>query len=198
MNAKEMQEVFKELMAVYRFMDFSNEATSELWFDALKGYELGEVKAAIRTWTRFSSAEPTIHDILEATRNVRITRSDITQNYVDWRSVASVRCPKCNDHGYIEVVYPNDYTEMRVCNCETARQRYGFAFTDEFARKCEKIAEREEHPDVRWNSIKYAFGIVTKDKKDDEAQKAVWLKRKRREIKNVTKGGLVQMRVELV
>lgn len=198
MNAKEMQEIFKELMALYRFMDFSNESASELWFDALKGYELAEVKQAVRNWSRFSQTEPTIKDMIDAVKNVRISRSDVTQGYVDYRSLKTVRCPRCNDHGYIEVVYPNDYTEMRVCNCETARQRFGFAFTDEFARKRDAFVEREENPDVRWNSIKYAFGIVIKDAKDDEAQKAVWLKRKRREIKNVTKAGLVQMRVELV
>lgn len=196
MNRSEMLEITEMLSGAYRFLDFSNEATFGIWYETLKNYEAGEVRQAVKNWAAYSAHEPTPADILDATKNVRTARRENAMDYVDWRSVETVKCPKCNDHGYMMIEYPGGYEEFRVCDCEAARTKYAGCFTDEFRQKCERISEHEKpFTDGWWKDAKYRFGIEVKKDDDEKQIREAWTKKLKRirAIRDVHGSGIVSL-----
>lgn len=159
MLREEAQEVFKDLMAAYKWMDLTPAGTNDLWYDSLKQFDFAEVRAAARNWIRFSSTEPTIKDMIDAVHNVRTTNRNVTPDYVDWRSIESVRCRNCNDHGFLTVVYPTGYEEMRVCDCQAGHDRFPWLFTEEFEKKFKWLHDTEDHE----AASQYMYGMSVED-----------------------------------
>lgn len=196
MNREQMVEITDALTGAYRFMDFSGSGTFGIWYEVLKDYEAAEVKQAVRNWIAYNKTEPTPADILDATKNVRLANRKIAQDSVAWSE--AVRCPKCNDRGFMMVRYPSGYEELRHCDCKTARDLFGYCFTDEYNRKAEAYERREQDPDTNWRHTCYKFGLTFND--EDEAKRAreTWKRRKFREIRKVERSGQVIMMVEEV
>lgn len=182
MSRDEMTQIADMITGIFRFLDFSNPATFELWFEILKGYDVGEVRAAVTNYARFSKTEPTPADILDAVRNVRTAARRVTPDYVDWRSVKSVRCRECNDKGYVMVVYPTGYEELRPCNCAAGHERFPYLFSEEFDRKAKWIVDHDD-PD---KAAMYMYGT------DAETVR----RSKYREVRSVTASGLIEIRKE--
>lgn len=194
MNRSEMLEITDMLSGAYRFLDFSGEQTFGIWFETLKEFEVGEVRQAVKNWVAYNTEEPRPADIRDATKNVRIAqRQSAEQN---WRAIKTVRCPKCNDHGYITVLYPTGYEELRPCDCMAAHEQFSGAFTDEFARKCEQITEATKpFSDGWWKDMKYMFDIKVDDPKREKDIREAWQKKRFRGIKETRGDGSVIVRV---
>lgn len=196
MNREQMVEITEALTGAYRFMDFSGSGTFEIWFEVLKGYEAAEVKQAVRNWIAYSKTEPTPADILDATKNVRLSNRKIAQDSMAWQT--AVRCPKCNDRGFTLVRYPGGYEEMRVCDCASARENFGYCFTDEYEKKCEAMERRLKDQDRAWSDTKYRFGMRFDSKNAEEATRQTWKRRRFKEIRKTERSGQVIMMVEEV
>lgn len=177
-----MLEITEMLSGAYRFLDFSNEATFGIWYETLKNYEAGEVRQAVKNWAAYSAHEPTPADILDATKNVRTARRENAMDYVDWRSVKTVQCRECNDHGYVTVVYPTGYEELRPCGCAAGHRNFPWLFSEEFERKAKWITSHED-PE---QTAKYLYGMNAEDAK----------KARFKEIRHVTMSGRVLLRKE--
>lgn len=191
-----MVEITEMLTGAWRFMDFSSPATFETWFEILKRYEFAEVRQAVQNWNAYHKTEPTIAELLDETKNVRIYNRENAQDSVAWSE--AVRCPKCNDRGYVLVQYPSGYDDFRPCDCKTARENYPYFFSDEYNRKAEAYERREQDPDTNWRHTCYKYGLTFKD--EDEAKRAreTWRRRKFKEIRKVERSGQVIMMVEEV
>lgn len=196
MNREQMVEITDALTGAYRFMDFSGSGTFELWFEVLKDYELPEVRQGVLNWIRYSQKEPTPADILDATKNVRIANRKIAQDSVAWNE--AVRCPKCNDKGFMLVQYPGGYEEFRACDCKAARENYPFFFTDDYQKRCEYEERRQKDPDVSWAITKYKFGLRFDSPDVEKAIRQTWKRRRFKEIRKVERSGQVIMMVEEV
>lgn len=196
MNREQMGEISDALSGAYRFMDFSGPATFETWFEILKGYEFAEVKQAVRTWIAYNKTEPTPADILDGTKNVRLNNRKIAQESVAWSE--TVRCPKCNDRGFVLVIYPGGHEELRPCDCAAARENFGYCFTEEYDRKAEAILRREQDPDVAWSHTCYKYGLEFRDADEAKRTRETWKRRKFSEIRKVERSGQVVIMVEEV
>lgn len=196
MNREQMVEITDALTGAYRFMDFSGSGTFGIWYEVLKDYEAAEVKQAVRNWIAYNKTEPTPADILDATKNVRLANRKIAQNSVAWNE--AVRCPKCNDRGYVLVQYPGGYEELRHCDCKAARDLFGYCFTDEYNRKAEAYERREQDPDTNWRHACYKYGLTFKDEDEAKRTRETWKRRKFKEIRKVERSGQVIIMVEEV
>lgn len=196
MTWDEAMNVFRDLTATYRFLPLDETATAELWYDILKNYEAAEVKQAVRNWIAYSKTEPTPADILDATKNVRIANRRIAQDSMAWNE--AVRCPKCNDRGFVLVQYPGGYEEFRPCDCKAAREEYPYFFTDNYQKRCEYEERRQKDPDTAWRTTRYKFGLSFKTKNEEDRARDQWRRRKFREMKKVERSGQVIMMVEEV
>lgn len=193
MTKTEMVEICDMLSGAYRWMDFSNKQTFAIWYEQLKQYDFPEVRQGVINWSAYNAKEPTPADILDATKNVRIANRKIAQDSMAWNT--AVRCPKCNDKGFVLIKYPSDYEEMRVCDCAAARQEFGYCFTEDYDRKAKQIQEREKpYGDGWWKDMRYKFEIDVDKQKEAEVRE-LWTKKRFREIRKVERSGLVVMNV---
>ena len=98
----------------------------EIFFTALEQYPVEEVQQGIRNAIRELKKTPVVADIVEYVEDVRRGNRRKTED-VNVRQAFNnaVRCKNCNDHGYINIIYPSGDEAVRPCDCETGHGTYG-------------------------------------------------------------------------
>lgn len=126
MTREEAARPFAMLKANWPFLDFSQEETFEVWYAALSRYVIEEVLQGVQDAIEGLKHTPTVADVLDYVKNVREGRRRAEHEfnrqlfYED-----TVKCAKCNDHGYVTIIFPNGDQGMRACDCEAGHARYG-------------------------------------------------------------------------
>lgn len=84
------------------------------------------MQQGIRNAIRELKKTPVVADIVEYVEDVRRGNKRKVED-VNARQVFSnaVRCTECNDHGFVNVVYPSSDEAIRPCDCETGRSMFG-------------------------------------------------------------------------
>ena len=114
------------LRANWPFLDFSDQVTAELWMAAFEPYMEAEVRQGITEAIANISRTPTVADILEYVRAVHDgTRRAEAEAYRNREESESVNCWECNDHGFVNIIYPNGDEAVRPCNCQTVDRIFG-------------------------------------------------------------------------
>lgn len=116
----------------YHFLD--GDAAFQMFAEDIKDYTDAEVMTGAKTFIRNPGNYPNYPGFLNAIRNEHYLRREYSYKPEDWNG--AVRCPKCNDRGYIFHYWKKDlgdgkflYTEtIKICDCKTARERSPWAF----------------------------------------------------------------------
>lgn len=66
-------------------------------------------------------------------------------------------CRKCNDHGYVTIIFPKGYEAIRPCDCASAHKRFGENTFTEMNSRDEK---------TWWGDMAWYFG--GKDRQETE------------------------------
>lgn len=131
---------FKMLSAAWPFLRFEDDATYDLWYEILKPYLLGEVREGVKQAISEIDHTPSVAEVLAYVKNVRENvRRRAEEEAFRMQSRETILCRKCNDHGFITIVYPKGYESVRVCDCETARRQNG-----------ENVYKLQSEPMPRW------------------------------------------------
>ena len=95
---------------------------------ALAQYPVQEVQQGIRNAIRELKKTPVAADIVEYVEDVRRGNKRKADD-VNVRQMFSdaVRCKECNDHGYINIIYPSGDEAIRPCDCEIGHGTFGDA-----------------------------------------------------------------------
>ena len=113
----------------WTFLKALKEAESnsfEIFYTALQSYPVEEVQQGIRNAIRELKSTPVVADIITYVEDVRRGKLRATDD-VNVRQAFNdaVRCPACNDHGYVNIVYPSGDQAIRVCDCAGGHLRFG-------------------------------------------------------------------------
>ena len=142
MTTEECKRPFAMLHANWPFLDFSDETTALIWFEAFRPYMEPEVRQgisdAIANITIRSA--PTVGEIMEYIRNVhdgfrRLEKEEEAKG----SGSDSVSCQLCNDYGWQTIIYPSGYEAVRACSCSAAMKAFG-----------EKALKRQAEDKPKW------------------------------------------------
>lgn len=127
MTKDEALRPFSMLSANWDFLKFDDETTFDLWFGALRGYDVIEVEQGIRDAVKHLPGKtPVVSDILEYVEDVRRGRRRAAEERDLHKIISnSVKCRDCNDHGYVTIIYPTEYEAVRPCRCEAGKNIWG-------------------------------------------------------------------------
>ena len=144
MTKDEAMRPFSMMSANWPFMNFSDEITFELWFGSLEHYLLGEVVQGVKDAIDNIQHTPNVAEVreyVEAVRNGNRNRdreAEILRDKSD-----AVACWECNDHGFINIIFPDGTEAVRACNCQAANRIFG-----------KKVLEDMKQPLPRWKEEK--------------------------------------------
>ena len=146
MTTEECKRSFAMLHANWPFLDFSDETTALIWFEAFRPYMEPEVRQgisdAIANITGRSA--PTVAEVLVFVRDVHEgTRRAAAEAERNRAPEAACSCRKCNDFGFINVIYPNGDEAVRPCSCEKASRMFG-----------QKVLSMLKEPMPKWKQDK--------------------------------------------
>lgn len=82
------------------------------------------------------------------------------------------KCKKCNDRGYVTIVYPMKYTTVKPCDCEKAHERFG---ENTFNGSETTLSDTEY-----WQTMQLYFGGSTFEETQEIMKQYVKVKRKTR------------------
>lgn len=126
MTQEESVRPFAMLHANWPFLDFSDETTAGIWYEALSPYQEPEVRQGIRDAIANLQKTPTVAEVLEFVRAIhdgsRRAAAEADRNRPEAETVA---CFDCNDRGYITIIFPNGSEAVRPCNCQAADRAFG-------------------------------------------------------------------------
>lgn len=130
MTEIEFSQVEDMLQANYQFLDFTNSALHELWYDSLKRFDVIEVKDGVRKYMEFERTTPTLADLLQYIRPIREKRVEEYEHNVNLLLKDAVKCKACKDRGYILIRYPTGYEAVKPCDCDAGHLRFGKRYWD--------------------------------------------------------------------
>lgn len=130
MNEREFGNIEQMLQANYQFLDFTNTALHELWYDSLKRFDVIEVKDGVRQYMEIRRETPTLADLISFIRPVREKRIEEHDFNVQLLLKDAVKCKACKDRGYIMIKYPTGYEAVKPCDCDAGHLRFGQKYFD--------------------------------------------------------------------
>lgn len=134
MTRDEAMRPFAMLSANWNFLNFNEETTFELWFSILEPYMAAEVVQGVKNAVADLDHTPVVAEILTYVRNVREgNRRKEAEAEAQRQESEAVQCRKCNDYGFVNIIYPKGYEAVRPCSCEKARKTFGEAILKETA-----------------------------------------------------------------
>lgn len=119
---------------------------SSLFFNVLNRYDFRDVWKGVSECVEQSQFAPNLAELKGYIERAEKDRHADERERARQTILESVKCPKCNDAGFVIITYrkpaqdpahckpddPFDYTEvMRPCECATARDKYPWAFIDD-------------------------------------------------------------------
>lgn len=140
MTKKDFIRISSMLTANFPFMELKDAGNFDFWFDMLAKYDTDDVSAGVRNYIAWSNKQPTISDIITEIKSHRakMERANVNYNYSD-----TVKCPKCQDRGYVRYIYHRGWKDIyplrgdnparRIedcvetfapCDCETGKARF--------------------------------------------------------------------------
>ena len=131
---------------------FENGDATNILFNALNRYDFRDTWKALTDLAETETFPPSIRQIVDAIEKAEKNRHDDERQNASRTWTEAVHCTKCNDSGFLFITYrkpakdpshcwpddhpkypgPYDYTEVTMpCDCETAREKFPWAFMDE-------------------------------------------------------------------
>lgn len=139
MTKQDFARIASMLTANFPFLDLKDKGNYDFWADMLAKYDTDDVSAGVRNYIAWSNKQPTIADIISEIKTVSSRRE---REQVDYNYSNTVKCPKCQDRGYIRYIYHRGYKDIyslrgdnvrtiedcietfSPCNCETGKARF--------------------------------------------------------------------------
>ena len=151
MIAAEFNQIARQLIGAFNML--RDDDSKRVWYEFLKDYEFQDVDRAVKDYISSNTRQPLIADIkdgAESNKRARKART-VKQAADDWRKMRTVKCPYCNDMGFIYTTYPTGVEEARPCDqCPRGREVYPWAFlTPEEKEAWYKEEERKGHKPTR-------------------------------------------------
>ena len=160
MTPEESIRPFAMLHANWPFLDFGDETTAGIWYEALKQYQEPEVRQGITDAIANLQKTPTVAEVLEFVRAVHNgTRAAAAEEARNRQPDETVACFDCNDHGWVTIIFPTGYTAVRPCNCQAAERAFGKSILDR-ARKGEPLPKWKEEMLFGQNEIPGQYELV--------------------------------------
>lgn len=133
MRMEDFDGVCNLLRSAYRTVSYlDGDESMDLFFNALNRYDSRDVWKAVRKVVQESTFVPSIAEIIRETENAeRLRLSDERKNHVNQAWSESVKCPKCNDAGFVMIRREDGTDSIRPCNCDTGREKFPWAFMDD-------------------------------------------------------------------
>lgn len=127
MTREESAKPFAMLQANWNFLNMKDEVTVGIWFEALKQYDEAEVRQGVLDSIENINHTPVVAEVLEYVKAVHegTRRRQAEQEDARRAFAEAVKCKACNDHGFINIIYPSGHEAIRPCTCQEGRRRYG-------------------------------------------------------------------------
>lgn len=150
MTKAEAQEAFSMMAKNWTFLKplETEPQTFEVWYSALAEYPIEEVLQGIRNAVKELKKTPVAAEIVEYVENVRNGNRrqahdvNIRDTFRD-----AVKCKFCNDHGYINIIFPSGDEAIRPCGCDVGHEVYG-----------DDVFKLIDNPMPRWKQDMYFLG----------------------------------------
>lgn len=150
MDNREFQRVASLLKSAYPRIEFLNDpASADVVFNMLNRYEYQDVWQGVKNLIEMERYAPSIAVIRQYVEESEKNRKQALYAMTDKeREDNTVKCPKCNDAGFVFVTYPGGVETARICTCEKARKENPWAFMteEELEAKNEELRKRGQNP----------------------------------------------------
>lgn len=150
MTGRDFERVKMMLKSVYPRIEYlDNQDTAGVFFNILNRYDFGDVWQGVKNLVEIERYAPTISTVEQYVKDAqRIRRDEIMRMSAPERDSMTVKCPKCNDAGFVWVTYKDGTEVARICDCETARKENPWAFmTDkEYEAAHDEQKKRGQNP----------------------------------------------------
>lgn len=153
MNSNEFTRVQMLLKSNFpKITIFDSPDSVDLVYNALNRYDFRDTWKGVLECVQTAQFAPTIREITDCIERAEKNRHEDEKQQAAQTWTEAVRCPKCNDAGFVFILYrkptkdpahcfpddhpkypgPYDYTEVTVpCTCSTAKEKFPWAFMDE-------------------------------------------------------------------
>lgn len=152
--AEMKKEHFERLCAILKsafprieFLD--NADSTRVFFNMMNRFDIDDVWQGVKNYIETQHYAPAIADLVHYTEEAeRIRKEALRRKSAAEIMSLTVKCPKCNDAGFVWVTYPGNVEVCRICTCEKARQDSPWAFMteDQFEEENEKLRKRGQNP----------------------------------------------------
>ena len=142
MIAAEFGMIQKKLHASYSIL--SDRDDQSVWYEALKEFDFSDVDASVSEYIYGNTRRPTIADIVDGAVRHKRKRT----RPIDIHNERTVKCPYCNDKGWINTKTPTGVWVGRPCTvCDMGRKVCpGYFLSDE---EWDEVYTREEKQGLR-------------------------------------------------
>lgn len=150
MTSSDFGRVTSLLKSVFpRISYLDDDEASITFFNVLNRYEYEDVWKGVRNLIEVERYAPAIAVVIAYVEDAERMRKEALRRLpAPERDAYTVKCPRCNDAGFMWVKYENGTETARICNCETAREQNPWAFmTDnELDAEIERQRKRGQNP----------------------------------------------------
>lgn len=152
MDNREFNRVTSILKSAYPRLEYLNDpASTDVLYNMLNRFEYQDVWQGIKNLIEMERYAPSIAVVRQYVEEAQKTRRNaIYAMSQKEREENTVKCPKCNDAGFVWVTYPNGTETARICTCETAKKENPWAFMtdDELEAKNDELRKRGQSPPI--------------------------------------------------
>lgn len=150
MDNREFNRVTSILKSAYPRLEYLNDpASTDVLYNMLNRFEYQDVWQGIKNLIEMERYAPSIAVVRQYVEEAEKNRKQALYAMTDKeREDNTVKCPKCNDAGFLWVTYADGTETARICTCETAKKENPWAFLDEkeLEAKNDELRKRGQNP----------------------------------------------------
>lgn len=150
MTERDFERVKSIIKSVYPRIEYlDNPDAAALFFNMLSKYDFNDVWKGVKNCVEVERYAPVITVVEQYVKEAEKNRKQALYAMTDKeREDNTVKCPKCNDAGFLWVTYADGTETARICTCETARKENPWAFLDEkeLEEKNDELRKRGQNP----------------------------------------------------
>ena len=150
MTTQEFTRIRGMIKAVFPRVEYlDNQDTAGMFFNILNRYDYADVWQGVKNCLEVERYAPPISTIVQYIEECEHARKEsIRRASAAEIPSMTVRCPKCNDAGFVWITYANGTETARICTCDVAREKNPWAFMteEEYEAKHEEQRKRGQNP----------------------------------------------------
>ncbi len=132
MTDSDFNQIVRLLQSAFREMPYlANRQAADNFFNIINRFDSRDVMKAVRKLVETSQYPPSIAEIIKETEKAESERRLDSKHDINKSWSESVKCPKCNDAGFVMIRREDGTDSIRPCNCDTGREKFPWAFMDD-------------------------------------------------------------------